>query len=100
MREQIVANLSLLVFVVGFWALFAIGIKYSNWRAGKRWHDGPSLVPVIPMLPILAILVGAAINFFASPWGLWTVIGLHVGLLMYGLFAMRPHNLREGQTKD
>ena len=94
------ADLSLFAFVVVFWALFAASVKYSNWRAGKHWHDGPSLVPTIPMLPILAILVGVAINFFASPWGLWIVVGLHMGVLLYGLFALRPHDLPEGQPKD
>jgi hypothetical protein len=67
----------LFAFVVIFWLAVFGWVKVSNWRAGKRWGDGPSLIPVIPTIPAAAFVLGWAVNAVASPWGLWVVVGLH-----------------------
>jgi hypothetical protein len=39
----------LVLFLVVFWGGLVAAIKIENSKAGKRWSDGPSFVPVIPV---------------------------------------------------
>jgi hypothetical protein len=87
----VTANAALLLFLIGFWGLFAAAVKAGNWWAGKRWSDGPSLIPVIPVLPVVAGAVGWLVNLVASPWGSWGVAGLHVGWLVVSLVLIWLH---------
>jgi hypothetical protein len=76
--ETLTANDWLLAFVLAFWTLLALAVKLSNWWVGKAWSDGPSLIPVIPCFPVAALILGAILNTFAAPWGLWVIVGVHL----------------------
>ncbi len=82
------ANAQLCLFLVFFWSLLSGWVKLSNWREGKRFSDGPSLIPLIPFVPLITGLVGWLVNEFASPWGTWGVVGLHSGTLVVGLICI------------
>ena len=82
------ANQCLLLFVIVFYSGLVVAVKVSNWRAGKLWSDGPSLIPIIPLFPAAALLVGWLVNLAAAPWGSWGVAVFHVGGLVAGLFVV------------
>lgn len=88
------ANSGLVLFLFAFWGIFIAAVTLSNWRAGKRWSDGPSLIPVIPIFPVVAGSVGWFVNLTASPWGSWGIAGLHVGWLVVSLTLIWLHQLR------
>ena len=75
------ANTSLVAFLVAFGALLWIAVKLNNVLSGKRFSDGPSLVPVIPLLPLFMLAAGVLVNFLASPWGTIGVTAIHFGWL-------------------
>jgi hypothetical protein len=88
------ANVGLLLFLAAFWGLIASAMKVSNWRAGRRWSDGPSLFPMIPMFAFVAGVVGWLVNLAVAPWGSWGVALLHVGWLVVSLALLWLHPLR------
>lgn len=73
------ANQTLLVFTVAFWVLLSAVIKVSNIVQGRRFSDGPSLIPVIPIFPLLALSIGMVANRFISPFGTVVIVIAHVG---------------------
>ncbi len=85
------ANVALVLFLIAFWGLLATAVKVGNWWAGRRWSDGPSLIPMIPFVPAVAGGVGWLVNVFASPWGSWGVVSLHVGWLVVSLGGTMRH---------
>ena len=73
------ADAWLVLFIAFFWGCIIAWVKLDNWRLGKRWREGPSLTPVIPILPLLALGVGWILNM-AMPWtGTLLVICSHLG---------------------
>jgi hypothetical protein len=89
------ANKILFLFVVGFWLFLVAAMKLDNWRRGRSWSSGPSLIPVIPFFPALALAVGWALNLICSPWGTVLAIGFHCGLVGFafaGSFSTRAHS--------
>lgn len=83
---MIKANARLVLFLIVFWGLLAVGIKFSNWWHGKRWSDGPALFPVIRMIGVAAGIIGWLVNYFASPWGIYCIAGLYAGGLSFRLY--------------
>jgi hypothetical protein len=75
----------LLAFLFAFWGLLVAGVKLSNWYVGKRLCDGPSLIPLIPVAPAAAFLIGWLANLVVPPWGTWAIVGLHLVLLALAL---------------
>ena len=86
-----IANAWLVLFLAAFWGLLTAGVKLSNWRAGKRWSDGPSLFPMIPVFALIAGVGGWLVNLVVSPWGSWGIAGLHLGWLVVSLVLIWRH---------
>ena len=85
------ANQLLLWFILGFWVLLYLALKLENLLRGRRFSDGPSLIPVVPIFPLIAFGLGVALNDAKSPWGTIVVIALHAGFLMFGLISIWMH---------
>jgi hypothetical protein len=85
------ANQLLLWFVVGFWVLLYSALKFENFLRGRKFSDGPSLVPLVPLFPFVALGLGAVLNHTKTPRGTIIVIALHVGFLAFGLIAICRH---------
>jgi hypothetical protein len=92
------ADQTLLAFVFLFWLFLVVTVKGSNLVGGKRWSDGPSFIPLIPVLPLLAIFVGWVINHFAPFWGTGVVVLAHTGWLGVTL-VMMWHLHADGRRK-
>ncbi len=61
------ADAWLFLFLAVFWVCLVAWVKFENWKVGKRWSDGPSLIPVIPCFPLFAWGLGWLLNM-ALPW--------------------------------
>lgn len=72
-------------FLLAFWFLAFHGIKLSHLIARRPLSDGPSLIPVFPVLPAIALAVAAAINAVFSPVGMLLVVVIH---FIYPLWAL------------
>jgi hypothetical protein len=81
-------------FVYGFWGLLAAAVKVSNWLAGKSWSDGPSLLPMFLVFPLIAVIMGWMINQIASPYGTCVVAGIHLISIPGCLVVMWWYNPR------
>lgn len=86
----------LLVFVILFWAVLAIATKLQQVHAGRSFADGPSLFPIVPMLVIVSLLIGMAINRWLPPYGTATVLTLHISGLFVSLVLLLRN--RENQS--
>jgi hypothetical protein len=88
-------NVILVVFVWLFWVLLATVFNAWGWIVGRR-SGGPSLLPVLLVYPPAAIGVGVAINYAASPWGTWLILGLHLTwvslAILLAWFRVAPDN--------
>jgi hypothetical protein len=76
-------NQELLKFIFGFWFLLFVAIKALNLIQHRKFSDGPSLIPVIPIIPLSSFLLGWLINLIAPPWGLYCIVALHLSYLAY-----------------
>jgi hypothetical protein len=85
------SNQLLLWFIGGFWVLLYCALKLDNLWRGRRFSDGPSLIPVVPIFPIVGLGIGAVLNYAMSPWGTVAVIVLHVGVLGFALIGIWMH---------
>ena len=77
------ANQTLLAFTCGAWFLFYAFIKVGIMLQGKRFTDGPSMFPVIPIIPVGLIACGAAVNAFLPPWGTILVVAAHLAYVVW-----------------
>lgn len=84
------ANLALWVFIVAFWFTIWAAIKISHLLAGRPLSDGPSLIPVVIVYPIVAFVLGAAINYFLTPWGTIAIIIHHLATAFWRIVTC-PH---------
>jgi len=82
------ANQSLILFVAIFWLSLWLAIKVSHLVNGRPLSDGPSLIPAVPIFPLVAVALGAAVNWLASPTGTIAVVFIHVGWIVYATFAI------------
>ena len=74
-------NAALVMFVVIVWSSLWLTVKISHIYHGRPWTDGPSFVPVIPVFPALAVLVGAWLNKWLPPYGTIGIVVLHVAFV-------------------
>jgi len=88
-------SLSLLVTVA--WLLWAVGgalALYADKLEHKRPRDaGFSVVPIIPVFPLLAVLVAFVVDKLVTPWGTRLVGAIHVLLILAFLVGI-GHELR------
>ena len=77
------------LFLIGFWIVVYLTIQTSHLIARRPLSDGPSLIPVVPILPAIALAVAAAINAVLSPFGTVVVVVFHLGYPVWRLFQMR-----------
>ena len=88
------ANGALLWFVVLFWLVLWLGTKVERLCRGMSFRGGPSFIPLIPFLPMIAIGAGWLVNLRLSPWGTVAVAVLHVGWVIYALVGIWLHPSR------
>jgi hypothetical protein len=96
----VTANNALVLFLAVFWGGLATVVKITNLLAGKRWSDGPSLIPVIPLHPLAAGMVGWLVNLVVSPWGSWLICALHVGWIVVAAIVGELRHQRSRPTDD
>jgi len=75
------ANIGLVAFLFAFWGLLWVSTRVGNFLSGRRFNDGPSFVPLVPVLPLLLFGVGVLVNLGISPWGTIGVAAIHFGWL-------------------
>ena len=80
------------LFLIGFWLLVYLTIQVSHLIARRPLSDGPSLIPVVPILPAIALAVAAALNAFLPPFGTVVVVLFHFGYLIWSVFQIRRAN--------
>lgn len=77
------------VFLFIYWAFIFTSIKISNIIAHRRFSDGPSLIPVFPILPVFMLAIAAAINAMFLPFGTVAVVVTHIAYPIWRLWKMR-----------
>ena len=80
------------LFLIGFWLLVYLTIQVSHLIARRPLSDGPSLIPVVPILPAIALGIAAAFNAILPPFGTVLVVLFHFGYLIWRFFQMRREN--------
>ncbi|GAB2189781.1 hypothetical protein MAH1_13890 [Sessilibacter sp. MAH1] len=53
---------------------------------GKPFSDGPSLIPIIPIFPVIALLIGIYINKILPYAGAVLFVITHFGYIAYVLY--------------
>lgn len=76
-------------FLFGFWLFIYLAIKISHLIARRPWSDGPSFIPVVPLLLIISIAIAASLNAFLTPYGTVFVIVVHFAWLISGILKLR-----------
>lgn len=78
------------VFLFIYWAFICISIKISNIIAHRPFSDGPSIIPVFPVLPVFMLTIAATINAMFSPSGTVAVVVVHIAYPIWRLWKTRP----------
>ena len=93
------------VFLLAAWGLWfitcVVEAGLSDVRRGVPDDErhGVSLLPVIPLYPAVAWGIAVLIDRFFSPWGTYSIGGIHVVLgITWGISLIR--NLRELKKLD
>ena len=75
------ANGWLIIFLLAFWIGLWLFVKIDHFVHGRPLSDGPSFIPVVPVLPLVAYGAGWLLNW-AVPWlGTGIVAVTHVSYL-------------------
>jgi hypothetical protein len=99
----------LLAFVSITWLVWLIGcvmaLKADQLRRKRPPDAGVSIVPVIPLFPLLAVEIATLIDKLVPPWGTRIIAGLHSLLLIVYLVgiayeARRIRSLRGGIVSE
>ena len=81
------ANTWLIIFLLVFWVGLWVWVKVNQLIHGRPLSDGPSFIPVLPILPLVAYGIGWLLNL-VIPWlGTGTIVAIHVGYLVVGLIS-------------
>lgn len=82
------ANAWLGIFLVAFWTVVYLAVRAGNLTHGRRFSDGPSLIPTIPFFPLVFFGLGWLLNLCFAPAGTVMVILIHLGYLIYGVCCL------------
>ncbi|WP_269539055.1 hypothetical protein [Cerasicoccus fimbriatus] len=75
----------LIGFLIVFWAGLYLSVKIINLKEGRKWSEGVSFIPVIPVFPLVAFGAGALLNWMWTYLGTVTVVVAHVAVLSIGI---------------
>jgi hypothetical protein len=81
------ANMWLILFLIAFWVLIWIALKVNHLIHRRPLRDGPSLIPVVPLVPIAGFGAGWLLNLAFAPAGTIAVVSLHLGYVIYAVIA-------------
>lgn len=75
----------LIGFLTVFWAGLYLSLKLINLKEGRKWGEGVSFIPVIPIFPVVAFGIGALLNWILTYLGTVTVAVSHIAILSFGI---------------
>lgn len=87
-------NVVCFAFVYIFWTLLWGLVSVGKWIDGRSLDDGPSMMPLILVFPVVFPAIAAAINFVVAPYGTIAVIVMHLGYIPAILLRDRLSKLR------
>jgi hypothetical protein len=87
------ANAWLGIFLLGFWAGLWLLAKFYLFAHGQRLSDGPSFIPVVPILPLLAYGLGWVLNWVV-PWLGTGVVAVAHGCYLFAIGVSAWRDLR------
>ena len=83
------ANACVGLFLLVFWTSLWLFVKVDHLVHGRPLSDGPSFIPVVPIVPLVAYGCGWVLNELL-PWlGVAIVAATHVGYLFWAWFSAR-----------
>ena len=83
------ANAWLILFILIFWIGLWLLVKIGHLVHGRPLSDGPSFIPLVPILPVIAYCVGWGLDRML-PWlGFAVIAATHVGYLLFMYFSTR-----------
>jgi hypothetical protein len=76
-----------------------LAIEDARNNVPKEKRRGTSILPGFPIFPLIVWGIAIALNHFISPWGSWSILGIHGVLLIVSLLIIVRDILRLKRTK-
>ena len=96
------ANAVLIVFILAFWTLLWVAIKADHLFHHRPFSDGPSFIPVIPIIPAVSFGIGWLLNYQWAPIGTVLVIACYAVWIFYStvtIIAEARRSKRKGENE-